>query len=73
MRQSKKKRGTPVLLFTEYVKVRARGKRELGKLSTAELYEVAGRHFERFLKGRTCRIKEVTATLIADFHCFLQR
>ncbi|UVR01881.1 phage integrase SAM-like domain-containing protein [Parabacteroides distasonis] len=73
MRQSKKKRGTPVLLFTEYVKVRARGKREQGKLSTAELYEVAGRHFERFLKGRTCRIKEVTATLIADFHCFLQR
>lgn len=73
MRQSKKKRGTPVLLFTEYVKVRACGKREQGKLSTAELYEVAGRHFERFLKGRTCRIKEVTATLIADFHCFLQR
>lgn len=73
MRQSKKKRGTPVLLFTEYAKERARGKRELGKLSTAELYEVAGRHFERFLKGRTCSIKEVTATLIADFHCFLQK
>lgn len=42
MRQSKKKRGTPVLLFIEYVNIRARSKRELGKLSTAELYEVAG-------------------------------
>lgn len=73
MRQSKKKRGTPVLLFTEYVNIRARGKRELGKLSTAELYEVAGRHFERFLKGCTCRLRDVTATLIADFHCFLQK
>lgn len=67
------KERNPGSLFTEYVNIRARGKRELGKLSTAELYEVAGRHFERFLKGRTCRLRDVTATLIADFHCFLQK
>ena len=49
MGQSKQKNKSTALLFIEYVKIRAHSKREQGKLSTAELYEVAGRHFERFL------------------------
>ena len=35
--------------------------------------KVAGRHFERFLGKSVCRIKDVTATQIADFLCFLQK
>lgn len=73
MGQSKQKSKSTALLFIEYVKIRAHSKREQGKLSTAELYEVAGRHFERFLGKSVCRIKDVTATQIADFHCFLQK
>ena len=73
MGQSKQKNKSTALLFIEYVKIRAHSKREQGKLSTAELYEVAGRHFERFLGKSVCRIKNVTATQIADFHCFLQK
>ena len=73
MGQSKQKSKGTALLFIEYVKIRAHSKREQGKLSTAELYEVAGRHFERFLGKSVCRIKDVTATQIADFHCFLQK
>lgn len=73
MGQSKQKNKSTALLFIEYIKIRAHSKREQGKLSTAELYEVAGRHFERFLGKSVCRIKDVTATQIADFHCFLQK
>ena len=73
MRQFKQKGKSAAISFTEYVNIRAYSKREMEKHSTAELYEVSGRHFERFLGGRTCHVKDVTATLIADFHCFLQK
>lgn len=73
MKQSKHGRINGSLSFIEYIKIRALSKREMGKLGTAELYEVAGRHFERFLEGRSCRLKEITATIIADFRCFLQQ
>ncbi len=73
MRQCKQKRKETSPSFCEYIKKRARSKREMGKHGTAELYEVAGRHFERFLGGKPCRIVEVTATLIADFHGYLQK
>lgn len=69
----KQKRKGMSPLFTEYIRVRAGSKREMGKYGTAELYEVAGRHFERFLKERVCRLRDVTATVIGDFHCFLQK
>lgn len=73
MTQIKPKRKESSLSFGEYVKRRAHSKREMDKHSTAELYEVAGRHFDRFLGGRTCRLKDVTATLINDFYCSLQK
>mgnify|MGYP001088804488 FL=1 len=73
MNQFKQKRKNNALLFIEYVKIRAHSKRKTGKYSTAELYEVAGRHFDHFLGRRICRLKDITATLIADFHCFLQK
>ncbi len=69
----KRQRLGKALAFADYVRLRARHKREMGKEGTAELYEVTGRHWERFLGGRVCRLREITGTLIMDFACFLQK
>lgn len=73
MRRSKKRSIEPVIMFHDYIIKRASEKREMGKYSTAELYEVAGRHFLRFLTGRSCRIRDITPTMVSDFQCYLQR
>ena len=71
MGQSKQKNKSTALLFIEYIKIRAHSKREQGKLSTAELYEVAGRHFERFLGKSVCRIKVCGGDTDRRFPLFL--
>lgn len=55
-----------------YAFARATIKRDMGKYSTAELYEVTARHFKRFLDGRSCKPANLTITLVNDFSCYLQ-
>ena len=55
-----------------YIQERAAHKRQMGKISSSDVYLATAVHFRRFLAGRRCRLSDLTATLVADFRCFLQ-
>lgn len=64
-----KRRG---LWLYEYAVRRAECKRQMGKESTADLYQAAGRHFWMFLGNKDMLVCEITPTLISDFQAYLQ-
>lgn len=68
---SRKKHVSPLLL-SDYMYERVRVKRALQKFSTSELYEVAVRHFLRFVRNPKFVLQELTPTLVSDFTFYLQ-
>lgn len=59
-------------LLCRYIVQRAANKRQMGKNSTADLYQAAGRHFLEFQGDREIRICSITPTMVNDFQGYLQ-
>lgn len=70
-KRKKKKNASPVL--SVYVAERIRQKRALNKVSTAELYQVATGHFQRFTGDKYIRMEAISKTLVTDFAAYLQQ
>lgn len=67
----KKKRTCPVSLVA-YMQRRVQQKRQLNKISTSDLYQVAVNHFIRFTGNPDIRLDKLTSGLITDFRVYLQ-
>ena len=68
--ENNRKRKGPLLY--DYIRQRAESKQLIRKNSTADLYLAAGRHFYRFQRNKDIPIRDLTSTLLNDFHAYLQ-
>lgn len=71
MKQKYKRKYTSLSLW-EYTQQRIQLKQQLGKASTAELYQVTISHFLKFVGNPRFCIRDLSRTLVADFVTYLQ-
>lgn len=71
--KTRKEKRVPALSLGEFSRKRAKAKRSLQQFSTAELYQVATRHFLRFVQNPQFSLQEITLTVVADFTVYLRQ